>query len=84
MCGVTSKSRVWASFFCYALKDGSLRCRFKTAYCAISLRITRSVNISHFERIVNLEYVRPALARSYWNIVWLTHYFAGEIFILIP
>jgi hypothetical protein len=71
-------------FFCYALKGGSVLGRFKTAYCAISLSIIRSVNINHFERTVNLKYVRPALARSYWNIVWLTHYFAGEIFILMP
>jgi len=28
--------------------------------------------------------MRPALARSYWNIVWLLHYLAGEAFILMP
>jgi len=51
--------------FCYALEDGSVLGRFKTVYCAISLRIIRSVNISHFERTVNLEYERPAKLLEY-------------------
>jgi hypothetical protein len=53
-------------------------------YCAISLIIIHSVYINHFETPTNLYYVRPALARSLWNIVWLLHYLAGDIFILMP
>jgi hypothetical protein len=71
-------------FFCYALKYGPLLGRFKIVYCAIPLRIICSVYINHFETPTNLNFVRPALARGYWNTVWLLHYLAGEVFILIP
>ena len=63
-------------------------------YCAIILRIIRSAYINHFETPTNLSYMRPALpvprpgrdreARSYWNIVWLLHYLAGEVSMLMP
>ena len=57
---------------------------FKRVYCAIILRIMYSIYINHSETPTNLNYVRPALALSYWNIVWLLHYLAGEVFMLMP
>ncbi len=69
----------WVSFFCYALKYGPFLGRFKMVYCAIILRIIRSVYINHFETPTNLSYMGPALpvprpgrdreARSLWNII---------------
>jgi len=84
----------WVSFFCYALKYSPFLGRFKMVYRAIILRIIRSAYINHFETPTNLSYVRPPLpvprpgrdreARSYWNIVWLLHYFSAEFRLLMP
>ena len=42
---------------------------FQNGLLLLTLRIIRSVYINHFETPTNLTYVRPALARSLWNIV---------------
>ena len=53
-------------------------------YCAIILRIISSVYINHFETPTNLSYVRPALARSLWNIIGSLYYFSAEFYLLRP
>jgi len=52
-------------------------------YCAIILRIIRSVYINHFETPTNLNFVRPALARSLWNIIGSLYYFSAEFYLLM-
>jgi len=52
-------------------------------YFFLNLRIISSVYINHFETPTNLSYMRPALARSYWNIVRSLHYFSAEVLILM-
>jgi len=42
---------------------------FKMVYFPLNLRIISSVYINHFETPTNLSYMRPALARSLWNII---------------
>ena len=65
---------------------------FKMVYFPLNLRIITSVYINHFETFrrahveppTNLSYIRPALARSLWNIIRSLYYFSAEFYLLMP